>query len=275
VKGRCTFYFLPGVPREFKALCRQDIIPELLERDPQQEHFDYRIMKLVAVPESHLARGAGPIMRAFPEVRFGYRAHYPEVWFKFRTTASTQDEASACADEIEAAIRDEFGSKVFGMADDTLQGAVGSLLKSGGLKLSTAESCTGGMVGDLLTSVPGSSDYYLGGAVTYSNEMKKAVLGVPEETLSVYGAVSEECARAMATGARQRFGADLAVAVTGIAGPGGGTPDKPVGTVHLALATPTGIVHKRREFRPGRDMVRTAAASTALNLIRLYLLGVT
>ncbi len=155
---------------------------------------------------------------------------------------------------------------------ETLGEVVVGLLRARGMTISTAESCTGGMVSVLITDIPGSSEVYVGGAVTYSNALKTRLLDVSEDLLAEHGAVSEACARAMAEGARTRFGTDLAISITGVAGPGGGSVDKPVGTVHFALATPTNTLHKLQRLRPPRDAVRRAAARTALDMMRSWLL---
>ena len=158
---------------------------------------------------------------------------------------------------------------VYGTPIDT-HGVVASLgrrLGAAGLRLATAESCTGGMIGALLTAVPGSSEYYAGGVVAYSNRVKEEFLGVPEELLRRYGAVSAECVRAMAEGVRARFGVDLAVAVSGIAGPGGGTAEKPVGLVYLAVAAEEGTETRKEVFPGDRAGVRRSAAAAALGML--------
>lgn len=141
------------------------------------------------------------------------------------------------------------------------------LLEGGGLTLSAAESCTGGAVSEVLTAVPGASRVFVGGGVTYSDRLKVSLLGVPEAVLQSRGAVSEACVRAMAEGARRVFGTDLAVAISGVAGPGGGTLEKPVGTVHLAVSSPAGTVHRLLRLRPPRSAVRRAAVRAALELL--------
>lgn len=150
---------------------------------------------------------------------------------------------------------------------------MGKLLREKGLTLAVAESCTGGLLGMRLTEVPGSSDYFRGGVIAYSNAVKEAVLGVPRAILEEKGAVSPECARAMAEGARRLLGADLALAITGIAGPTGGTPEKPVGLVYIALAHPGGVEVERHEFRGSRQGVRWSASEAALALLRRFLGG--
>lgn len=150
---------------------------------------------------------------------------------------------------------------------------MGKLLREKGLTLAVAESCTGGLLGMRLTEVPGSSDYFRGGVIAYSNAVKEAVLGVPRAILEEKGAVSPECARAMAEGARRLLGADLALAITGIAGPTGGTPEKPVGLVYIALAHPGGVEVERHEFRGSRQGVRWSASEAALALLWRFLGG--
>lgn len=148
---------------------------------------------------------------------------------------------------------------------------IGELLREKGLKLAVAESCTGGLLASLITDVPGSSDYFLGGVVAYSNEVKERVLGVPGEVLGAVGAVSPECARAMAEGVRRLLGADLGLATTGIAGPGGATPTKPVGLVYIALAHPRGTIVREHRFVGARRGNKHSAAQEALELLREFL----
>ncbi|MGB9756945.1 MAG: CinA family protein [Candidatus Bipolaricaulaceae bacterium] len=154
-----------------------------------------------------------------------------------------------------------------------LEAEVGELLREKGLTLAVAESCTGGLLGMRITEVPGASDYFRGGIIAYSNEVKREVLGVPAGILEEKGAVSPECARAMAEGARRVCRADLALATTGIAGPTGGTAEKPVGLVYIALASPEGVRVERHEFRGSRQGVRWSASEAALALLQRYLKG--
>lgn len=269
----CRAYCLPGVPTEMKALWQTAVWPDLVKYLPPSPPMAYEVLKLFGVPESHLARDVAGLIGNNPDVAFGFRAHYPEVWLKFLVPGQNHEEASRRAESIAEVVTSTFGHRVFARGEETMEAVVGKLLLRHHLTLSTAESCTGGMVGMRLTDVDGSSAYYLGGGITYANELKQGMLGIADEVLLRYGAVSEECARAMAEGARRRFGSDLTLAVTGIAGPTGGAPERPVGTVHFALATPDGTFHRRRTFRPDRQAVRLAASTTALNLVRRYLLG--
>ena len=164
--------------------------------------------------------------------------------------------------------RARLGDAVFGEGEDSYAAAVGRSLRSRGATLAVAESCTGGLIGAMLTSVPGSSDYLLLDAVTYANAAKERVLHVPPEVLMAHGAVSSECVRAMAVNARDVAGADLAIAVSGIAGPSGGTPQKPVGTVFFALATAHGVTARERRFAGDRTSVQRQAAWAALAMVR-------
>jgi nicotinamide-nucleotide amidase len=269
----CRAYCLPGVPRELKALWAQAILPDLIAHLPPQPPAAYRILKFFGLPESHLARDVAELLVANPDVNFGFRAHYPEVWLKILAPGDSQEAADQRAAELVESVTGLFGHRLFGEGEETMESVVGGLLQARGLTLSTAESCTGGMVSMRLTAVAGSSSYYRGGGVTYANDLKETLVGVSHEIIEQFGAVSEECARAMAAGARQNFGSDLALAVTGIAGPTGGTADKPVGTVHSALATAEGTFHRMHSFRPNRETVRLVASTTALNLVRRYLIG--
>ncbi|HHW99198.1 MAG TPA: nicotinamide-nucleotide amidohydrolase family protein, partial [Firmicutes bacterium] len=155
---------------------------------------------------------------------------------------------------------------------DTLASVLGQLLRKRGYKLALAESCTGGLLGSMITDVPGSSDYFAAGYITYSNDAKQNLLGVPEQVIAEQGAVSAACAQAMATGARRVSGAEVAIAITGIAGPTGGTPEKPVGTVYVTIIAPEGQLVEKLSLRGERAAIRTRAAKTALNLARLLLL---
>ncbi|WP_248346356.1 competence/damage-inducible protein A [Anaeromyxobacter paludicola] len=262
--GRARLYCLPGVPVEYKGLCDEAVLPALaagLESVPAG-----RVVKLFGLGESAVDHAMRPLMDA-PEnqgVRFGYRAHWPEVHVKW--TVGGED-ATARADRLLGEVRALFGDAVWGEGKDELPRVVVERLLSRGERVTTAESCTGGLVAELLTSVPGSSGAFDMGVVAYSYEAKSALVGVPAELIAAHGAVSEPVARALAEGSRARAGATWGVGITGIAGPGGGTPEKPVGTVHLALAGPGGTAHVARLYRGDRDRVRRSTAFEALFLL--------
>ena len=263
--GRARLTCLPGVPSEFKGLCDEAILPRLaagLGDVPAA-----RLVKLFGVGESMADQRMRPIMDdpANRGVRFGYRAHFPEVHLKWTVTGPG---AAARADAIEAAVRALFGDALWGAGKEELNELVVARLAARGQRVALAESCTGGMVAGLLTSVPGASAVLDLGVVAYANQAKAGVLGVPEALLAAHGAVSEPVARAMAEGVRRAGRADWGVGITGIAGPGGGTPEKPVGTVHLALAGPDGTTAVARRFGGSRERVRHLAAWEALDLLR-------
>jgi nicotinamide-nucleotide amidase len=196
-----------------------------------------------------------------------YQVKFPETIVKIvvrdRDPAAAQERLEA----VDASLRTRLGVHLYGTGDENLVGKVVRRLIETKTTLATAESCTGGMIGELITSISGSSRAYLGGAITYSNAEKVRQLGVAQATLDAYGAVSEETVREMAGGARDRFGSQLAVAVSGVAGPDGGTPEKPVGLVWLALASGQGISTKKIQWPGQRDQVRTLASWWALRMI--------
>ena len=263
-------FFLPGVPREMKAMFSAAVIPQIASlghRDTHQVH-----LRSFGLPESIVGERLRDLESE--NVELGYRAHFPEIEIKVLARASSESLAERCAQDVAERVRERLGEVVYGGRDDTFAGVVGKTLRDKGVSLAVAESCTGGMVGAMLTSVPGSSDYLLFDAVTYANSAKSEVLGVGADVLRGYGAVSSETAEQMADGARRVAGADLAISITGIAGPGGGTEDKPVGTVWFGIARrdePTLTVSYR--FHGDRERVRVRAAYEALALMRRAALG--
>ncbi len=266
--GRAELVCLPGVPVEYRGLCEEVVLPRVAARAGAVPAA--RLVKLIGIPESHADAAMRPVMDA-PEnrqVRFGYRAHWPEIHVKWSVPGP---EAEAHAERILAEVRRIFGDAIFAEGRDDLAPGIVSRLAARGETLALAESCTGGLVAELVTSVPGASDVFPLGVVAYANDAKTALLGVGPELLAAHGAVSEPVARAMAEGARALSGATWAAAVTGIAGPGGGTPEKPVGTVHLAIAGPAGTQTWARRFPGDRDRVRKTSAYDVLNQLRLLL----
>lgn len=261
------FFFVPGVPREMKYLFERSIVPaiaDLADRTTHQIHF-----RTFGLTESGAAERVRDLEAKHPGLTLGFRAHFPEIEVKVHMRADTLAAAQAKAKAAASEVRERLGDAVFGGKDDEFADIVGQALRRHGVRLAVAESCTGGRVGAMLTSIPGSSDYLLLDAVAYSNSAKQKVLGIDSELLRAYGAVSPECAAAMAEGARRLVDADMAVSITGIAGPDGGSDDKPVGTVWFALAQrgkPT--VTKHRRLPGDRDRVQTLSAYIALELVR-------
>jgi nicotinamide-nucleotide amidase len=264
--GRALVVCLPGPPPEFRGLCEEWLLPRIAGRTG--ETLAGRLVKLFAVPESHADHAMRPVMDdpANAGVRFGFRAHWPEIHVKWSVAGP---DAPAHADRILTAVRAIFGEAIFAEGKDELPNLVVARLAARGERVALGESCTGGLVAELLTRVSGSSAVFDLGVVAYANAMKARVLGVPAAELAVHGAVSESVARALAEGARRAGAATWGIGVTGIAGPTGGTPEKPVGTVHLALAGPDGTTAVERLYRGDRERIRRIAAYEALNLLRI------
>ena len=264
--GAAEVVCLPGVPVEFKGLCEEWLLPRLAARLGDVPAS--RLVKLFGIPESHADHAMRPVMDdpANAGVRFGYRAHWPEIHVKWSVPAPG---AEARADAILATVRRIFGDAIFAEGKDELPALLVARLAARGERVAVAESCTGGLVSELLTRVPGASAVLDLGLVAYANAVKERLAGVPAAALAAHGAVSEPVARALAEGIRVAGSATWGIGITGIAGPSGGTPEKPVGTVHVALAGPSGTQHVARLYRGDRDRVRKTAAYEALNLLRL------
>jgi nicotinamide-nucleotide amidase len=264
--GDCRLFFMPGVPKEMRHMFHRHVVPAVAPDVVRTSHQIH--LRTFGLTESQ----AGDLLKDMddPErgIVIGYRASFPEIEVKVLARADTEVEAEGRAREVADEVRRRLGDAVYGERDDTFASAVGRALRERELTLAVAESCTGGLVGTLLTSVPGSSNYVLMDAVVYANSAKTKMLGVSPDLLRAHGAVSEESAAAMAEGALRLSGADMAVSVTGVAGPGGGSDDKPVGTVWFGLAQkgrPT--VTKLRKLPGDRDRIRTLAAYVALRMV--------
>lgn len=272
---RCHFYFLPGVPKEYLSIVKKSVLPDLLERLKGRNMGRVVQLKTLGWAESLLAEEFQDFGARFPRVRVGYRAHAPEVWLKLSSDGSEPSEQELIK-ALEVA-ENKLSHEIFAKGDRELVDEVHELLSARQLTFATAESCTGGGIGAAITACPGSSAYYRGGVVTYSDELKTSLLGVDPQLVAKHGAVSAEVAREMAKGAILRLGAQVSVAVTGIAGPDGGTLEKPVGTVHLALGVknPDGIriIELKRSFRGDRQRVQRASVLTALEMARRWLVS--
>jgi nicotinamide-nucleotide amidase len=262
--GGARVIVLPGVPSELKGIVAEHLLPQLDAANPIE-----RITLLVFGPtESALADMLSDLT---PLVGDGVTLAYLPAPGGIRLRAMRLRDADDVVEryrQLVAGIRERVSEWLVSDDGASLSEAVGVALRERGLTLATAESCTGGMIGELLTDVAGSSAYYLGGAVSYANEAKTELLGVPASLIEAHGAVSREVAEAMATGVRATLRADIGVAVTGIAGPGGGTPDKPVGTVWIAVAGKDGVEARRHSLSSERAIVRQRAAFIALEMVR-------
>ena len=261
-----VLYFLPGVPYEMKAMVHAHVIPEVRARFglPPRRTI---IFKCMGIPESVAAQK----MEGFERdgVLVGYRAHMPEVHVKIHLAHGVD------AGPLVADVQARLGDVIFGVDCGSLAEVVGRHLRARGETLATAESCTAGRISAAIGAIPGASDYLLGGAVVYANAEKTRQCDVQPAVIAAHGAVSEEVARALAEGIRARTGATWGLGVTGIAGPGGGTPEKPVGTVHIALAGPDGTVHRRVHLPFERERVLLFTVGSALDLLRRRLQGLT
>jgi nicotinamide-nucleotide amidase len=263
---------LPGVPRELAAMVDQGLIPRLRARFPDLTAPPVVTLRTIGIPESDLAERIETDALDLSGVVLAYLPGRGGVDLRITGNDSA---ATAAVERVAGALAARLATAVYARGEETMEEVVGRLLRARRLVLALAESCTGGLVGARVTRVPGSSDYFAGGVVTYANAAKEALLGVPGALLAAHGAVSGEVAGAMAEGVRARFSAHLGLAVTGIAGPGGGTPEKPVGLVFIALAgSPPGPTAVRRHLLLGdRQQVRERAATYALDLVRHALLA--
>jgi len=270
--GQARFFFVPGVPREMKHIFQESIVPAIAALAEPRTHQVH--LRTFGMTESGVAEALHGLEKVHEGLTLGYRAHFPEIEVKVHVRADSAAEAERLSHSIANEVRALLGDAVFGGRADSFAQVVGQALRDQGKTLAVAESCTGGQVGEMLTRIPGASDYLLLDAVVYANSAKESVLGVSPDVLLTHGAVSSETAAAMAEGALRVAGADIAVSITGVAGPSGGTEDKPVGTVWFALARkgePT--ITKHRKLPWGRDRVQTLAAYVALELVRRAALG--
>jgi nicotinamide-nucleotide amidase len=263
---------LPGVPREMRRMARETVVPWAASLQPETR-FASRTFSTFGLTESKLdevlAGVAGP-----EEARLAFRAAFPRIQARLTVQGAPGEDLEARLDALEARVRERLGAHLYAVGDEGMEETVGKLLRARGLTLAVAESCTGGLIGHRITDVPGSSDYYLLGVATYSNDAKERVIGVSAETLAAHGAVSTETAEEMAAGVRRLAGADLGLSTTGIAGPGGGTEEKPVGTVCVGLAWEGGAWSKRYQLGDrGREWIKGMTAQIALDRVRRWLLG--
>jgi nicotinamide-nucleotide amidase len=269
--GSSTVFVLPGVPREMKHMFTEQVLARVRSNAPNNT-FQVRL-RTYGMGEGLIGQKLDGVEAAFPGVTLGYRVSFPEVDVKVHGQAATQSAAHELTLRAVAEVRSRLGDVVYGEGDEAFPEIVGRALRTRSLRLALAESCTGGLIAHLLTRYPGASDYLVGAAVTYANSAKTRLLGVSEDTLRWHGAVSAEVAAEMAEGARRLCETDVAVAVTGIAGPTGGTAKKPVGLCYWAVSHSGGTVVRDRVFSGDRDDIQTLAAHAALDLLRRVVSG--
>ncbi|MER3632713.1 MAG: hypothetical protein C4325_11590 [Blastocatellia bacterium] len=227
-----------------------------------------RVLRVSGLGESAVDEAIAPIYRLYETIETSILFNRVEIEVHLSAMDSDPERADRMLDELTRKICERLGDAVFSIDGSTMEEAIGRLLRERKATLATAESCTGGLISMRITEVPGSSDYFMQGVVAYSNDAKVQLLGVPESVISTYGAVSGETAEAMAAGVRSRAATDYAISVTGIAGPSGGTPSKPVGTVYIGCATPFGVKTCHVLLPGDRELIRWRASQAALDFLR-------
>ena len=269
-KEGCIYVSMPGVPFEMKAMMEEEIIPRLMGKLNQV--IIHRTILTEGVGESFLAALIEPWEDALPPfIKLAYLPQPGMVRLRLTATGTDRNILQQAIQTAENELLPLAGKYIFGYDNDTIESVVGDLLRNKGMTLSTAESCTGGNIAQLITSIAGSSDYFKGSVVAYANEIKEQLLDVPQQVLAENGAVSEQTVLHMARGARRQFKTDYAIAVSGIAGPGGGTAEKPVGTTWIAVATPTETIAQKFLFGDHRGRNIRKASVAALNMLRAKL----
>lgn len=268
--NQCHFFFMPGVPFEMHRMLSDKVLP--LTEELQGDTRKFCIVKTISafgLPESATGERLAGLTEKFPGIKLGLRAKFPEIQVKLYGNGEDENVLKALLENAAKWVLEQLGNKVFSPDGSSMEAVVGELLRQNSATIAVAESCTGGLISHWLTNVPGSSDYFLFSGITYSNEAKAKVLGVSSETLAQYGAVHEETAKEMAQGARHISGATYGLSTSGIAGPDGGTDEKPVGTVCVGLATPNGVKARQFNFSSGRRLMnKSIFAMTALDMLR-------
>lgn len=265
--GGAELFFMPGVPFEMKRMFEETVLPNLAGKGIRSGQRV--ILKVFGMSEAEVGVRLQDAIPAGSPVELAYCVRFPAIDLILRTGAEHAGELPPAV----TAVQERLGNVIFAKGEQSMDQVLAALFRESGLTLALAESCTGGMIAARITQEPGSSAYFLEGNVTYSNEAKSRMIGVPPELIAAHGAVSAEVACAMATGARSAAGSDIALSVTGIAGPEGGSEEKPVGTVYIALAAKDACQVARFNFQGGREEVRAITCFTALDWLRNYLLS--
>ena len=262
---------LPGVPSELRAMFEQEVRPRLAKLAHDERLFT-RDLRITGLPESEVEQRVSPLYALYPDSETTILASPPGIQLHPRVWSRDPAKANQILDEMVKRMALALGEHLYSTEGESMDEVVARVLTENRATIAVAESCTGGMLAERLTNVPGSSSYFLGGIVSYSNELKTSLVGVPAELIEAKGAVSAEVALALAKGIRKTTGATLGVGVTGIAGPGGGTPEKPVGLVHIGIADERGPRERRFQFPGDRERIRMHATQTALDSVRRYFL---
>ncbi len=272
-QGTTRFFCLPGVPNEMTRMMDEQVLPRIEAIARPRGAVRARLLRTFGMGESALDDELKDIA-ASGDLSLGFRTSFPDNYLRPLARADSAEQAEAKLDQICGAIRERLGPLVYGEDQQTLDAVVGQMLAERGMTIAVAESCTGGLIATRITDNPGSSAYFAGGVVAYSNAAKSELLGVPAAALETHGAVSDPVVRAMAEGVRERFGVDIGIATTGVSGPDGGTDAKPVGLVHIALAREGAVYADSFVFRMDRARHRLLTSQIALDWVRRTLLGV-
>jgi competence/damage-inducible protein CinA-like protein len=269
----CALFFMPGVPVEMARMLDETVIPLLEERGKGDKSLKTRTVKIFGLSEAATEGMLADVDMSGLGVTVAFAVDFPEVHLKLRAEGPDAPQVEEALGKACGMVLTKVGGYVFGSDGETLDSVVAELFRRKRVTLSLAESCTGGLVAKRITDAPGSSEYFVEGAITYADTAKTRVLGVSPGVLGEQGAVSSTTALAMARGMRKHAGTDIALAITGIAGPAGGSDTKPVGTVFLALATSSGCRAKEYRFSGSREEIRTITACTAMDWLRRYLVS--
>lgn len=274
--GKSLFFFLPGVPAEMRRMLSESVLPRIEALQEGDRQFcRIKTLTTFGLTESLTGERLKDFSREFPEIQLGFRAKFPEIQVKFYIRGTDADQLDALIRSATGWVTEKLGHKIISPDGESMEVVVGRLLSQKKSTIAVAESCTGGLIAHWLTNVAGSSDYFLYSGVVYANQAKAALLGVSQETLNRHGAVHEETVREMAQKVRHITGAAYGLSTSGIAGPGGGTDEKPVGTVCIGLATPGDVRAYRFQYRfRNREMNKQIFAMTALDLLRRELMDV-
>ncbi|HIJ94552.1 MAG TPA: CinA family nicotinamide mononucleotide deamidase-related protein [Desulfuromonadales bacterium] len=272
IHNGCFMFFMPGVPSEMIVMLRETVLPFISERVTHKRVIRTASLNVFGPGEPEVDELLLGIAKPDQGLSMGICVSYPWIRVTLRAEADSKDAVDELLASAVRTARERLDEYCFSLGEITLDDVVAELFRNAGLTLALAESCTGGLIAKRITDSAGSSRYFQQGVVTYSNEAKNRLLGVPTELLAAFGAVSAECASAMSRGVQSVSGSDLGLAVTGVAGPDGGSDEKPVGTVFISLASMESVRTERFQFHGSRDEIRTLTAWTALDWLRRYLL---
>jgi nicotinamide-nucleotide amidase len=271
VSASCVIALLPGPPREMKPMFENHVLPRI-ENLAGDTRFATRVLRVAGMGESAVDEKIAPIYTKYENPQTTILFNSSEIEIHLRAHGRTEADADALLDDLSLRIEKELGNSVFAFRGETMEEVVGRRLAMTEFTVAVAESCTGGLIAQRLTNVPGSSKYFIEGVITYSNDSKVRLLGVDKKIIKEFGAVSQQVARDMARGVRHKAKSDFGLAVTGIAGPGGGTEEKPVGLVYIALADDAHTEHRKLMIPGDRELIRWRASQAALDMLRRRLI---